>query len=303
MRSVVVGCTLAALVGIVGLLEACGEDVNAPSTRRSNADVGGDAGADGINATGAGAGTGANTGLPCDVQQLLENRCIGCHLAASPPALLTYDDLLKSAPSAPSKTLAQVSLERMRNTASPMPPAPAEVPTAEEIQVFQAWVSAGTPKGAACTSPPGADGGAGAGGTIFNTPSVCTSKKTWNGGNDGSSSMRPGGACITCHTMRGGPAYRVAGTVYPTAHEPNDCNGVAGGLTVVVTDANGTVVNVTVNGAGNFYSRAQIVPPFHVKVTNGTKERVMVGSLTAGDCNSCHTETGVNSAPGRIVAP
>src|SRR5512143_2439287 len=49
---------------------------------------------DGINTTGVGAGTGANTGLPCDVQQLLENRCIGCHLGPSPKPLLTYSDLL-----------------------------------------------------------------------------------------------------------------------------------------------------------------------------------------------------------------
>jgi hypothetical protein len=116
--------------------------------------------------------------------------------------------------------------------------------------------------------------------------------------------MRPGGACITCHTMRGGPAYTVAGTVYPTAHEPNDCNGVnLAGLTVVVTDKNGAVTNVPVNTVGNFFSNARIVAPFTVKVTNGTKSRPMAGSLTAGDCNSCHTVAGVNGAPGRIMAP
>jgi uncharacterized membrane protein len=37
--------------------------------------------------------------------------------------------------------------------------------------------------------------------------------------------MHPGGACITCHTIKGGPAFKVAGTVFPTLHEPNDCNG------------------------------------------------------------------------------
>ena len=97
--------------------------------------------------------------------------------------------------------------------------------------------------------------------------------------------MRPGGACITCHTMRGGPNYTVAGTVYPTAHEPNDCNGVNGALTVVVTDKNGVVTNIAVNTVGNFSSRTAIAAPFTVKVTNGTKTRAMAGSLTAGDCN------------------
>ena len=115
--------------------------------------------------------------------------------------------------------------------------------------------------------------------------------------------MRPGGACITCHTMRGGPAYAVAGTVYPTAHEPNDCNGVSGAVTVVVTDKNGVVTTLPVNGVGNFSSRARIAAPFNVKVVNGAKQRVMAGALTAGDCNSCHTLAGVNGAPGRVMAP
>ena len=103
--------------------------------------------------------------------------------------------------------------------------------------------------------------------------------------------------------MRGGPRYTVAGTVYPTAHEPNDCNGVNAGLTVVVTDANGAVTNLPVNGVGNFRSSTRIAAPFKVKVTDGTKERVMVGTLTAGDCNTCHTEAGTNGAPGRVMAP
>ena len=259
---------------------------------------------DGINGTGVGAGTGAATGLPCDVQQLLENRCIGCHLGPSPAPLLTYDDLLKPS-SETSKTLAQKSVERMKSVGSPMPPAPAVAPTASEIATFEQWVTAGTPKGTACTPPPG-DAGADAGstgGNPYNTPTVCTTNTTWKNGNEGSSSMRPGGACITCHTMRGGPAYVVAGTVYPTAHEPNDCNGKGAGLTVVVTDKNGAVTNIAVNAVGNFSSRANIAAPFHVKVTNGTKERVMAGALTAGDCNSCHTLAGVNGAPGRVMAP
>lgn len=263
---------------------------------------------DGINTTGKGAGTGAVTGLPCDVQQLLENRCIGCHLGPSPIALLTYDDLTKASAADAKKTNAQRSLDRMKDTASPMPPKPAVAPTAAEIATLEAWIKAGTPKGAVCTPPAGgadagADGGGGGGGTPTNTPLVCTSKKTWNDGNSGSPLMRPGGACITCHSMQGGPSYTVAGTVYPTAHEPNDCNGVNGALTVVVTDANGVVKNVNVNSAGNFSLSAPIAPPFKVKVTNGAKERVMVGALTAGDCNTCHTASGVNGAPGRVMAP
>ena len=61
--------------------------------------------------------------------------------------------------------------------------------------------------------------------------------------------------------------------------------------------------HLPVNNVGNFSSRANIVAPFHVKVTNGAKVRAMAGALTAGDCNSCHTATGVNGAPGRVMAP
>jgi hypothetical protein len=251
---------------------------------------------DGINATGIGAGTGANTGLPCDVQQVLENRCIGCHLAGGqPPELLAYDDLLKPSTTNPSQSVAQRCLARMQDTMKPMPPPPAVPPAASEIATFQAWVTAKTPRGSTCTNR------ADAGSATYNTPTVCTSNKTAAGGE--SASMRPGEPCITCHAQRGGPAFTIAGTVYPTAHEPNDCDGVAGGLTVVVTGADNTTVNVPVNNVGNFSERANIVPPFHVKVTNGTKERVMATALTGGDCNTCHTVTGVNGAPGRIMAP
>jgi mono/diheme cytochrome c family protein len=269
----------------------------------NGANPGGETG--GINSSGVGAGTGAPTGLRCDVQQLLENRCIGCHQNASPPKLLTYEDLLKPAPSDAKKNLAQVSLERMKNAASPMPPKPAVAPTPAEIALMEAWIAAGTSKGAACTTPPpGNDGGVGGGaGGPYDTPPVCTSNKAWKNGNEGSSSMRPGGACITCHSQQGGPGFNIAGTVYPTAHEPDDCNGVPGQMSVVVTDANNKVTTIPVNNVGNFSSGANIAPPFKVKIVRGAAERAMGGTLTAGDCNTCHTQTGVNGAPGRVMAP
>ena len=313
MRKLFVGSMFVGVVVAAAVAAACGS--SSSETLSGDPDGGAILGAgddggsgDGINTTGTGAGTGAATGLPCDVQQLLENRCIGCHLGPSPAALLTYDDLLKPSSDA-TKTLAQKSLERMKSTTAPMPPPPAVAPAVDEIATFEAWVTGGTPKGTVCTPPPGdagADGGGGGGGVNYNTPTVCTSKTTWNQGNKGSAQMRPGGACITCHTMRGGPAYTVAGTVYPTAHEPNDCNGASGAngaVTVVVTDANGVVTNIAVNAVGNFNSRAKIAAPFHVKVTSGAKQRVMAGALTAGDCNSCHTLAGVNGAPSRVMAP
>ena len=43
--------------------------------------------------------------------------------------------------------------------------------------------------------------------------------------------------------------------------------------------------------------------PFRAKVVFAGKERSMGTAQSTGDCNSCHTATGANGAPGRIVLP
>jgi hypothetical protein len=119
--------------------------------------------------------------------------------------------------------------------------------------------------------------------------------------------MHPGGECITCHASHNGPSFVIAGTVYPTAHEPIDCNGFDGSnhkVDVVITDAAGQVVTVSVNSVGNFHSTQSIAMPFHAKVVSSTgAERQMIAAQMTGNCNGCHTETGANGAPGRIMAP
>lgn len=121
--------------------------------------------------------------------------------------------------------------------------------------------------------------------------------------------MHPGVACIDCHTSsnnREAPSFTIAGTVYPTAHEPADCNGLDGttdGVQVVITDAKGKKLTLDVNDVGNFSSVATLTMPYTAKVVSGSKERVMSASQTTGDCNSCHTESGASGAPGRIMAP
>jgi len=120
--------------------------------------------------------------------------------------------------------------------------------------------------------------------------------------------MNPGQACISCHSSSGGegPRYVIAGTLYPTGHEPNNCNGTNGntGARVVVTGSNGTSVTLTPNSAGNFYSSTSLAGPYKAKVVDSAgKERVMVSAAPNGDCNTCHTQTGANSAPGRITLP
>jgi hypothetical protein len=128
----------------------------------------------------------------------------------------------------------------------------------------------------------------------------CTSGVTWNGVTE-DQNMRPGEACPTCHSN-----FYLAGTVYPTGHEPNDCDGVDGlttGVTVVVTDATGNVITLYPNAVGNFYTSITITPPFHAKVVLNGEERVMPVAQTTGSCNTCHTQSGAHGAPGRITLP
>jgi hypothetical protein len=142
----------------------------------------------------------------------------------------------------------------------------------------------------------------------YNTPPVCTSGVNYTTGNN--ASMAPGLGCRTCHVIGGaasGKTMDIAGTVYPTAHEPDNCNGI-GGATVIITDANGAEHQLSVNSVGNFYNMdlfgiAAIPKPYNARVVNGGKTRSMIAAETDGNCNSCHTEQGANGAPGRIVAP
>ena len=158
---------------------------------------------------------------------------------------------------------------------------------------------------AACTpiagSMPGGARGSGNG--------ACSSGKFWTGGggdDNGSPLMHPGSDCIGCHAGGEGPAFVVAGTVYPTLIEANDCYGTRG-ATVEITDANGAKYSLPTNDAGNFYLRPIDAPgfafPFSAKVVVGTAENVMFAAQSSGACASCHTENGANGAPGRVVSP
>ena len=273
---------------------------------------GGGAGAGGSLQSGSGGAVGAadagvaGGGLPCDVQTLLVNRCDTCHgttpAAGAPRSLVTYADLTKPDPVNTAMTEAQVALARMQSATSPMPPAPAAAATSSEIATLQNWINGGYPSGSC-----GGDAGAPPVDPLNATP-TCTSNVTYGGGSDGSGSMYPGQACITCHASRGGeaPTFVIAGTLYPTGHEPNNCDGVNGttGARVVVTAGNGTSVTLTPNSAGNFYSSTSMSPPYTAKVVNAAGvERVMISTASIGDCNRCHTQTGANGAPGRITLP
>ena len=246
------------------------------------------------SSNGNGATNGSSNGLPCDVDTLLANNCRSCHgVQAGATAMNSYADLVGPSKTQPAKRLVDVAIERMKGTGSQMPPS--GLLPAAQTAILEQWVAGGTTQGTCDSSG-------------SSTQSVCTSNRTWSRGNN--ASMRPGEACISCHKTTGGeaPIYDIMGTVYPTMHEPNDCNGLAGttsGVKVVVTGANGASLTLSPNASGNFMGGAgNITFPAHAKVVDGNgKERAMSGEVPNGDCNSCHTETGANGAPGRIQGP
>ncbi|MEZ4444653.1 MAG: hypothetical protein R3B72_36600 [Polyangiaceae bacterium] len=155
---------------------------------------------------------------------------------------------------------------------------------------------------------PTGDCGSGAGGmgpNPFDVDPVCTSGQTWNSGSDGGESMYPGQACNDCHqTEKPDAIFTFAGTVYPTAHEPDDCLGAAGAQIEIVDDA-GAVTTTTTNGSGNFTLNGSFAFPVKVRVIAGGKSLPMVTALQPadGDCNLCHTQNGADDAPGRIILP
>jgi mono/diheme cytochrome c family protein len=242
------------------------------------------------NGTPTGTTTGAVvTDLPCDVEAVLAARCWACH-GETPmlglPSLTSVAAFMTPATTEPTQTTGAVALSRMQAAAQPMPPPPAARASAEEIAVVSTWIAAGMPGGTGCAP-------------------ICTSGKTWTGGNHESPLMNPGMACIACHTADEGPRLSLAGTVYPTIHEPDRCDGAgaASGAQVIITGADGQTLTLAPNAAGNFYAEASVARPYRAKVVTAAGERAMTAEQTSGDCNGCHTEAGANGAPGRITLP
>lgn len=303
VRALFVSAVVAIVVGV-----AC-------SSYQSDADPSVDAGRSNVEVdSGTGpAGSGQYTGLPCDVQAVLENRCIGCHSGTAPPIppLLDYGDLVAASSTNADKTRAEIALDRMSSDAKRMPPPPAIASDADERAAFESWIKAGMAKNPTSCTPevPGSsdtsfdaaapgvlDAGAPAG--------TCTSGTKWTDGDKGSPTMHPGGACITCHALKGGPAYRFAGTVFGGLHDVDDCNGTAADqLFVIVTGKNGVQQQIQVAPNGNFFSPVSMNAPYTVSLSSAGKTRKMQTAITAGDCNSCHTAAGANGAPGRILVP
>ena len=308
-------CGLIAAAVLAAALAACDGNITGAGGSGNNGgaqnggSLGTGSGQDG--GTGGGdAGVVLSSELPCAAYDLLSVHCWSCHgptpSGGAPQSLVTLAELHAPSPGDPSQSNAAMSATRMQSPSSPMPPAPNGSVPAAELGAFQAWVTAGMLAGSCATDggvpPPPPDAGPP---DPLGAAPTCTSNSTWTRGTQGSSDMEPGHACITCHAQSGGPGFNVGGTVYPTGHEPDDCNGsAAGGAVVTVTDRNGVTATFTVSGSsGNFHGTASLTFPITARVTFQGKTRSMGTAVATGDCNSCHTQTGASSAPGRITLP
>lgn len=284
-------------------LAACGGGA------QTNSGGAGGAGGDAAGGGGSGSGGADQSGVPCDVAQLLADKCLTCHgtkpIGGAPMSLVTYDDLVATSKVDASKKVVERCVIRMQDSASPMPPSGG---AAADAATLQAWIDAGTPKGD-CTDVVDPFGG----------PVGCESGQTWNPQSEEGPLMNPGEACITCHKDNQGgfdapPIFLVAGTVYPSGHESQYCYGINGtsqdysDVRVEVTDAEGTVFNLKPGLTGNFFleEAESFVLPYTAKVVSSKGERAMTEAQMDGDCNACHTPEGGGNgsmAPGRIVIP
>jgi hypothetical protein len=195
-----------------------------------------------------------------------------------------------------------------------MPPAGYPSATSQEIATLENWISAGYPA-TGCTPDAGTlpDSGATSpdagnpqgpdAGDPLNAAPTCTSNGHWLLGDLGVDLMHPGGDCDGCHAMHGKTIFQIAGTLYPTGHEPDDCDGYRSAGTIVITGADGMQIMLTPNYNGNFHYSGPLATPFTAKVVLNGKERPMLTPQTSGDCNSCHTQDGTNMAPGRVTIP
>jgi hypothetical protein len=240
----------------------------------------------------------------CQVLTILQEQCWSCHGTTlhgkAPNRLVTLADLKAPSTLNPAVSNATRAATRMEMASNPMPPGKELTASPGQVELFKAWIAAGYPA-ASC-----GDGAK----DPYAAPVKCSGEQLGLNQQEGED-MHPGRACNACHEQvnieQGGdsPLYALAGTIFPTAHEPDDCRTPAAlGATVEITDSKGKVITVTANEAGNFfYKDFDLVFPYQAKVLFEGRERAMALPQMNGACNECHTEAGTQDAPGRILLP
>ncbi len=143
-RSALASGSIALVCGPLALFSACSGNNSASP----------DAGVDAAGAAESGAQV--STGLPCDVDAVLQTHCRKCHASTpvygAPMPLVTHADLTAPAKSDPSKKVYELVVQRIRDDAKPMPQPPNARLAAGEMATLDGWVGAGAPRsGDACS--------------------------------------------------------------------------------------------------------------------------------------------------------
>lgn len=116
--------------------------------------------------------------------------------------------------------------------------------------------------------------------------------------------------CLSCH-YSGGPGekvFTIGGTIFRKKDAPDkDVASAAEGYTVQLVLRNCQTVTANKGrGSGNFYmnfSPSEDFIPFVIDPSgNRVNRSAAVHPKDRLRCNSCHTQSGVNGAPGRIVS-
>lgn len=130
---------------------------------------------------------------------------------------------------------------------------------------------------------------------------ACSPGTCWGEG----AQMLPGSNCLSCHSRGSGAGeadqpgswFTAGGTVFEDA----DGTMPAAGVTIRITDAAGTVVEMQSNAAGNFFTTTPLVTPLSAEVERGGKVQRMPLDVETGACASCHACNG--AAKAKIYAP
>ncbi len=126
--------------------------------------------------------------------------------------------------------------------------------------------------------------------------------------------MLPGSQCLACHSQGNlsddkdwevdeagesgeGGIFTVGGTVF----EDILGSGGAPGVTIRITDATGSQVEMVSSSSGNFYTDSTLTAPLSAELERDGSIISMVSTASTGDCSSCHRCDG--PAGGKLYAP
>jgi Copper type II ascorbate-dependent monooxygenase, N-terminal domain/Copper type II ascorbate-dependent monooxygenase, C-terminal domain len=126
---------------------------------------------------GGGNGSGSND-LPCDVADIVKEKCQSCHAAkplyGAPMPLMTVADFAAPANSNAAKTVGELVSTRIHDAAKPMPPVPSGPLDATSQAILDEWIAQGMPKGAEMCTPTtsSSTSSTSSGGSLSCTPDV-----------------------------------------------------------------------------------------------------------------------------------